>query len=507
MIIFDEIEVKNFRNIKHTLLKNLKDLNIFIGPNNSGKTNILQLINSFSKLDCSQVYKYLCSTCNQFANARGLERVCIHLGERDFYLKGNPRELKLDVKILLNKNSIEKLIPGVLTKQENTIEEVGCAERDKIVLENDGASLFAKHLSPFIHGDILNEIKRWILYCPEGRLQEYKGKDFAEYIREKEFSGAEKRRLIHFIAKIVDPKIHDYRYEDLIREINGEDLVVSITEQGSGVRSLICLLADLLASKDSRILLLDEPELGLNSFAKHEFIKLLLEIAKEKQVFLATQDSTFVNPILWKDYSSKVSVYLFSLIDENFVRIDLHQNREDPSVFAGYLPHTVSLKDVHIYVEGTSDVYILQVLLRKFLKNFYPKKWFEIENKIGIFHLCGDFWKHLLYTVPKHPYKCIIILDGDKRGQVQGIIETHNKSITNASKFEVARSIKDVKRLLQEPDKHPVYCFQKDKIEDYLFPDSLPSGYNKKVDGPTAAEKLDKLPEEIEELFRVIIGG
>jgi len=38
MIIFETIEIWNFRNIKHVKLEGLKDLNIFIGPNNCGKT-------------------------------------------------------------------------------------------------------------------------------------------------------------------------------------------------------------------------------------------------------------------------------------------------------------------------------------------------------------------------------------------------------------------------------------------------------------------------------------
>jgi len=503
MIIFEEIKVENFRNIKRIRLQNLMDLNILLGPNNCGKTNLLQLIEHFSDLQCGSAYGYLCHKCNVFMKNKSLEGVTINLSENDFYLKNTSERLKISLS--LNKNSVEKFIPRVISIQENVLREASCCEiKDEIILKNEGMYLHSEHFSPFVHRDILQEIKKWILYCPEGRLQEYKGKNFEEYIREKNFSGAGKRRMIDFIARFVDPKIHDYKHEDLIRKIGEKDITVTITEQGSGVRSLICLVADLLAAKDSKILLIDEPELGLNPFAKHEFLKFLLEQADNRQIFIATQDSTFVNPVLWRDHSNKVSVYLFSLLEENFVRIDLGQNREDPNVFAGYLPHTVSLKDIHIYVEGTSDVYIFQILLRKFLQNFCKENWFEVENKIGIFHLCGDFWKHLLYTVPKRPYRCLIILDGDKRNQAQKVIEKHNESVLNASKFEFAHSIKDITRIL-ESDKHPVYCLQKAKIEDYLFPDTLPSDYNKRVDGPKTAEQLDELPEELEEIFKVLI--
>ena len=509
MIIFNEIKIENFRNIKHTILRDLKDFNILIGPNNCGKTNILELINSFSNIKSEQYYKIYCSSCNKFKEKKKLEGLCITLKNEDFYLKKYSKGRKIKISILLNDETIKKLIPRVIEKRRDILKEAPCQEiKNEILLENEDEypHLYSKHLSPFIHSDVLNEIKKWVLYCPEGRLQQYKGKDFREYLREKNFSGAEKMQLIDFIARVVDPRIDDYDSGDLIRKVNGGDLTVTIAEQGSGIRSLICLVTDILALKDARILLIDEPELGLNPLAKQEFLKFLFSIATEKQIFFATQDSTFVNPILWKEYTDKVSVYLFSLLDENFVKVDLSQNKEDPNVFAGYLPHTASLKEVHIYVEGSSDVYIFQVLLRKFLRS-YKKNWSEIENKIGIFHLCGDFWMHLLYTIPKPPYKCIIILDGDKRRQAEEVVKKHNRSITNASRFELINSINGVKELFKKSDRHPVYCLQKSKIEDYLFPNSPHQGYNKRIDGPKAAEKIKKLPEEIEELFKAIING
>ena len=510
MILIKEIEIKGFRNLKHVTLRDLKDLNILIGPNNCGKTNVLELIAYFSKLDWKSVYEYpFCQQCDKFRDNMKIVGVFLSIPRKDFYLRKNPREQKVRINILLNKEQIEDLVPKVLDKQEIILSQINCPKaRNGIVLESDeSCSLYAEHFSIFIHGDILEELTKSILYCPEGRLQNYRNKSFAEYIREKKFSGAMKRRLIKFIADVVDPKVHDYKYEDLIRRIEDEDLVVTIEEQGSGVRSLICLVADLLSAKDARIILIDEPELGLNPLARQEFLKILLELTKDKQIFIATQDSTFVNPILWKN--NKVAVHFYSLISENFVKVDLNQNREDPAVFAGYLPHTTSLKDIHIYVEGTSDVYIFQILLEKFLRTTFSENWFELVNKVGIFHLCGDFWIHLLYTIPKPPYKCIVILDGDKRKMAEKIIKKHNSFITNASRFKLCDTIEMVGDVFRGAKYHPVYCLKESCIEKYLFPNFDPSnppkGYDKRKDGAKAAERLEKLPEELIKLFKTIL--
>ena len=98
----------------------------------------------------------------------------------------------------------------------------------------------------------------------------------------------------------------------------------------------------------------------------------------------------------------------------DFKQIDLHSSQYDPNTFAGYLPHTISLKDIHIYVEGPSDVYIYQIFLLKYLKK-HIHNWAQMYNRVGIYHLGGDYWSHLLYTIPNYPYRCYVILDGDKK--------------------------------------------------------------------------------------------
>lgn len=515
MIIFKNIELEKFRNMRHIELADLKDLNILIGPNNCGKTNFLDFISTMSGFGCGGSYGYLCKECQKFKESiQEIVGVYLSLDTKDFYLNDPNRGMK--VTFLLDEEQINRLVPGVLEKQRKKLEfnpgrKINPCKsvKDEIVIENEkaGITLEGKHLSLFIHKDIIEEVKKSILYCPEERLQSYKEKDFVAYIRGKKLRGAQKRRWISFLQKIVDPRIDDERYENLIRKVNGKDFETEISKQGSGVRSLVCLAVDILFSDDKRVVLIDEPELGLNPFVKQEFLKFLLNESKEKQIFIATQDPTFVNPILWRN--NNVSVYFYSVIDEEFYKIDLKQNQEDPNTFAGYLPHTISLKDIHIYVEGTSDVYIFQVLLEKYLKESFPENWFEVLNKVGIYHLCGDFWRHLLYTIPKHPYKCIVILDGDKRKVVKEVCKKHNESKVNTSRFVSCKDTKNLKNSFGG-ENHPIYCLKEICIEKYLFQEfdctNIPDNYSKKRDGPRKAGKLERIPEEIKEIFNVIFG-
>lgn len=532
MILIKELRVRRFRNLSDIALKNLRDLNILIGPNNCGKTNVLEFLDLFSRLAHGVTYEYLCEGCQRLMSesqkklgfAGSVEPVYVALGTQDYYMKTPPKNEDVQMDLLFDRESVEKLVPGIIGKQNEPLRR-GCSQAgDWINLMNKNSGLFAVHFSPFLHPDVLDEIKR-TLYCPERRLQQYKGKSFADFLKDKDFSGAQMRRLVDLVGKVVDPKIQDYKSQDLVRTTNGIDLNVTIAEQGSGVRSMLCLAADILADTKSRIVIVDEPELGLNPLARQELLKFLTSVAEDKQVFMSTQDPCFLNPVLWRNEEDRVSVQLFSLQTENFVNVDLHQNEEDPSVFAGYLPHTTSLRGIHIYVEGSSDVYIFQVWLRRFLREyegrlgklikerlrnsrFVPQRppygfsdRFESENRTGVFHLCGDFWPHLLYTVPKKPYTCIVVLDGNKRDQVPKIVEKHNQFAANTCKFRFATSIKDVASAIRDAEYHPIYCLQEDNIEDYLGLTSLPSGYAKKSDGPRAAESQEALPEEISKLL------
>jgi len=509
MIIIKKIGIENYRNIKRARLNDLKDLNILIGPNNCGKTNILELILSLRNLSITKATTadFLCEECKKLKESdKEIENIYFTFRNEDFYLRESPNKVKSTLTILFNRESIDKLVPKVLKKQEERLSKITttCQHiEDAIIMKSlNSTTLSEIHFSPFIHNDIIGEIKGTILYCPEGRLQSYGGKNFVEYIRERQLRGSQKRRWIDFLNRIVDAKINDERYENLIRRVNGRDLEASILEQGSGVRSLACLAVDILFN-DAKIVLIDEPELGLNPFVKQEFLKFLLNESKERQIFIATHDPTFVNPVVWKN--KNVRVFFYSLMGDEFLKVDLAESKEDPDTFAGYMPHTTSLKDTHMYLEGASDVYIFQIFLLKHLKYKY-EDWIEILNKVGIYHLGGDFWSHLLYTVPNHPYRCLVVLDGDKKQLAEGICKEYEQANLNVSKFKFCKTIEELKNAFSS-DVHPVYCLERNCIEEYLEPkpDYKDSGYDKKRDGPKIAEAMGNIPKEIEDIFEIIL--
>jgi len=550
MILLNNLYIQNYRNIKKSTITNFKDFNILIGPNNCGKTNTLKSIDYLNKIKGSERTLPLGSDndiCNKIQDLynrvqrENKKKLLIH--GIDFEITPNEqyyRTKRINLKFSFSSAAInEKLKTAynddadfILSDIEEQIKKDGTSDKTfeqtilkyfqkrnedktgdlfnprytlilKQYLNSTGGSL---DISLFNVPEIIKFLKNSVYYIEENRLQSYKDTDITKYIRDKNLAGQHMTKLIDFLRNVIDSKIIDYKQNsmDLIKE---DKFVTSISEQGSGVRSLICLAVDIMSTEDNSIILIDEPELGLNPIAKQEFLKFLIEQSKTKQIFITTHDPTFVNPRLLEN--DNTAVYLYSLIDECFLKIDLNQNNNDPATFAGYLPHTTSIKGIHMYVEGASDVYISQIFLRKYLKNNF-ENWSEKLNNIGIYHLNGDYWKHMLSTIPKNPYISVIILDNDKKADAIKICESYN-SMTDLN-FKFCSTLDELKNVLinlnNKTNLHPVYCLEQKGIESYLDNELRMDimNYNKKIHGPEIAEKMENIPDEFIFIFNSLLN-
>jgi ABC-type phosphate transport system ATPase subunit len=445
----NRIEIKNYGNLSSISLDNLSDLNILIGPNNSGKTHILRAIEMLNKA----------------VDAHGI-------GREEKYLQDYSR--RIEMVFDFGKYS--------LTLRENENRVLECSED------------LPSELREFIE-------RKPVLFCPDERLRRYKEKNLEDYVTDALPKDKEENLKEHLMR--IDPKIIEFEKTRLAgcmlgRRYKDRLLECKINEQGSGVRSLICLITDILA-QDKDIILIDEPELGLHPLAKQSFLKWLLELSKDKQIFVATHDPAFVNPLVVG--KENVTVYLYTPIDERFIKIDFSKGEENPSLFAGFMPHTSSLKEIHIYVEGTADAYVFQAMLHKFLQRERQEDWFEIFNKVGIYHLGGDNFKHLLYTIPLTP-KSVVILDGNKRGMIKKVIEKLNDYGAGKvfPEFVLCDSVDRLGELFGQYGKCPVYCLEKDDVKDYF---GLKTKKPKEI--AKHAWSADDVPDEFCKIFEATI--
>jgi ABC-type polar amino acid transport system ATPase subunit len=517
MRIISGILAENYR-MKNVCLGGLQDLNILIGPNNCGKSSILELIGLLETLQVHE-HEFECQRCKEKRMTTPRDPsltsgVSLQIQPRMKYLG----KRKISVTFELVMDQIERLMSkeskqrasSFFEKHEELILPLGRCPFFLDFSERDNQML-SHHMFPYSQTDLnlLKEKLLSILKIPEERLGQYKQKDLTDYIRNQQIRANVMSAWLGVEREIGDPKIDTYNTTslDFVRKIEDEDFVTPIREQGSGVRSICCLAADILSKNQAKIVLIDEPELGLNPSGKHALLRFLTGEAAEKQIFITTHDPTFANPILWD--RDRVALFMFSPVSNTFRKIDLDQSKDDPSTFGGFLPHTTSLKRIHLYVEGKLDVYTFQIFLRSFLKNEYPDDWFARANQIGVFHLAGDYWNHLVYTIPQTPYHSIVVLDGDKRDAALDAVQKANEALRSprqTERFKFCKSISQLKypgRPKTGAETRPVlvYCLQKKELEDYLDPKPA----DKRL-GPNIAESMMErrvpVPIEIENIFR-----
>ncbi|MFU1783839.1 ATP-dependent nuclease [Haloarcula japonica] len=419
----DSLQLQGYTVFERQNLQNFGDMNIIIGPNNSGKTSLLRAINKTSKI------------------RRG--RAPLQDSER-FY-EQQDRRVRLDF----------------------SFEDRG------LVLESDNMGSLEHPGEGSFDGPA-------VLFCETERLTDYKNKGLDEFLSEQ-LQSVDSKKFLNALNEIVDPNIADL-YGSLT---GGGDLQLSTSDQdgntlrhelarhGSGVKSLAMLLADIY-SEEPDILLIDEPEMGLYPAAKRRFLKLLLELSEDHQVFITTQDASFVNPLFWRDSEQDVSVYHYSVSRNMRGRepfLDLEIN--EPSTFAGFLPQATSIKDYHLYVEGKDDVKVIRSYLHTFLdKAASGETQGDLLDRTEIYHLNGSNWEHFLSTIPSSPYSSVVLLDNDMDGQADNVIDRYEESgYQSFPDFVKCENTVDIRENLRNSTV-PVYLLNHDDISEYIGADN-----------------------------------
>jgi len=167
----------------------------------------------------------------------------------------------------------------------------------------------------------------------------------------------------------------------------------------------------------------------------------------------------------------------------------------------------------------------------------HDTKLFEHLSRVEIFSLGGSCWEDYLYTIPKPPYKSVVILDGDKFDSVKQACRKYKKLKLNTAEFEfygdiyslIAQSPNSQNLLLdlvenstegrdlEEDDSDvikdspvPVICLKEKCIEKYIDPDydcdHPPENYDKVAHGIENALRLTEIPDEFKAIFNWIIN-
>ncbi|WP_170971665.1 ATP-dependent nuclease [Peribacillus simplex] len=401
-----EINIKGWRSYspRGIELNDLKKINLIIGPNNSGKTNIVRYFNSIKRL---------------FNNYGSPEvQVACYLKEEDTWMNSSD-----DVYCVLILES-----QGGLQKLEATRTLKGNKEIFKYNGNNDLGFSNWKFLSQ-------NQVK--IFSDVRGYTNTYAGLEHhvdgirvADYIFNKGINDYEWYKQFQFDmsrwlssllneevkigVRLVDPKRDQSPYvednivnnecknnhgfladfdEPLKRaefEVNIKKKTLNIKHQpqdlGMGVLQFIFLLSALYQEKDTEcIIFIEEPEQNLHAKSISDIVHILEtdEAFSKHQYFLITHSNVILNLV-----NANYSVHRFQMSESGSTEVTCCTKKVDNYGvldLLGVQPSQLFLSNIVLWVEGPSD-------------RIYIKRWIEMANeKYGKNFVEGKHYSFVFY--------------------------------------------------------------------------------------------------------------
>lgn len=331
--MLNKISIENYKSIKKVEI-DIKDINILIGSNGAGKSNFI----SFFKLLNSIIKQRL---QNHIAEESGANNVFHHGLKNSEFIKGefnfendghhNIYDFKLKAS---NDGGIffEEEKPSYYHRYYRT------EYSDNIASGNTETNLFKAHRQT--NGYLKERLKEFRLYHfhDTGKTALVKQ---SFNIQDNDFLYEDARNLASFLFKlsIKEPKIlekiektiklivpyfekfvlkPDIRNEETIKlswQEKDSDMTFNASHLSDGTLRMICLITLFLQPNPPKMILLDEPELGLHPFALTVLADLIKGIsAKGTQVIISTQsvpliENFTINDIIIVEKEGKSSVF------------------------------------------------------------------------------------------------------------------------------------------------------------------------------------------------------
>ena len=348
MAVINSINIETFRGISNLKLDNLAEINILTGDNNSGKTSILEILQSLEEPDSFKIWRTLLRR-GTFIN-RGLSYY------EGFYDLFNINDEKKIIKY--NVQSEEKNIKVVITADKSE-EEVRIKPETEFFKESY-SQLFEDGQMEFDRVEILSKLDLK-LYINENKKDEMVLYENQIQIsnENQELDNELKRNIVYispirhaevglFLNNVLDnPDLYEEmldilkEYDDGIISINYDSKnergmnrevykILSRSSQkalplnvyGDGMKKAILLMSAVIKAKNG-ILLLDEFETAIHTSAMDKTFRWILQTCKKLnvQVFLTSHSKEAIDKILKcaPEMRKDMAVYTLSKVNEKSV--------------------------------------------------------------------------------------------------------------------------------------------------------------------------------------------
>jgi len=344
---FTELNIETFRSLKDLRIKELGDINILVGDNNSGKTSVLEAV----QILCDPSIYNVVQVARQRENYRSSLRIGLPMLDLFMYMFAISSDTKSKSKYEIALSAVFResnhsfKMNGEIIKQLIDIE---VPERYEIVLNSTGSVPIKgqQEVRSFV-GEITLQDGKYVSF----ELNEYTGlrraenaeplitvrniqtidhlvsDSFSNIIRAKDIKEKAISLLKHFDRNIDDLKYtkEEDKFVPMVESNLSEYLPLSM--YGDGMKKALTIL-NALVSAENGVVLVDEFETAIHTSAMENVFKFMILAAKELnvQLFLTTHSIESIDKILRCAGKETDNIRLITLKRDTETRKTLSRN-------------------------------------------------------------------------------------------------------------------------------------------------------------------------------------
>ena len=301
MAALEWITIEGFKSVKRIEQLPLKQINVLIGANGSGKSNFLEVFSFVNAIKSGNLRRYI-------LKAGGADRI-LHFGSKETQI------LKIHISFKDNVNQYKiELEPDVfdsmflLPSQETAFSQGSTysqSETQDRVVKYVQDHLDQWRLYHFHDTTPMSPIKK-TADVNDNRLLRPDGSNLASFLYFLRERHEQSYELICHTIRLAAPFFEDFLLEP--QKLNPDKILLEWKYQGSdayfnasslsdGTLRLMALATLLLQPPELRpgVIIIDEPELGLHPSAITLLASLVQQAASDTQIILATQSSLLID--------------------------------------------------------------------------------------------------------------------------------------------------------------------------------------------------------------------
>lgn len=325
--MIEELKINNFRSIKNLKIDKFKNINIFLGKANTGKTSILEAIYIILSMDSRAIIR--------ITNLRSIA-LYNDIFDSLFYDYNTDETIKFSINV---DNELVKLEikPAIINStvtfsEENIMDNIETG--NNVYNLNFNYIRNRKNYTSNIGIEKKNNNETRFLFNVSVNALFYRVELISDYSNslyknlKMIFENNAKKEELKKYYKQFDNRIKDIRFIEnkIAVEIEGLYNAINIKAMGKGFQTYITIIASIVVG--NKYILIDEIENGIHFETMKILLKNIIDLSKEYnlQFFITTHSKEFIqtlNYIIEKDYSKSDIISAFNLYYDKENNIDI----------------------------------------------------------------------------------------------------------------------------------------------------------------------------------------